>query len=657
MDFFDHQDRAKARSKKFTLLYTFAVVLICLSVATLASLVAIAISESPNHRLQTVLFTGSITATITALLILGGSLYRIAELKGGGSSVARSLGGILIDPSTDEQHERQLLNIVEEMAIASGVPVPPVYLMPSEKGINAFAAGYAPGDAVIGVTKGCVQGLKRDELQGVIAHEFSHILNGDMKLNIRMIGLLNGILLLTIIGHVLLHAAPRSARGKEGVAILVVMLTVAVTLLVIGSIGALSARIIQASVSRQREFLADASAVQFTRNPEGIANALRRIGSKAKASRVRHPRTQESSHMFFGSALPQTSMLGSNLATHPPLADRIKRIHPAWDGTMLDPLPIEDDQDAQEVHIPAQSPRERLEGMIPGMPHQAAMQAGIPDPTAVLLPLLALSGTMTPAHIDHARTIIESVPDPLKDAAHDISSSRAVIYALLLDRNDATVHQTQIDHLANHADPAVAKLTESLSTPASTLSKELRLPLLDMTLASLAHLSDKQHQTFRTNVKALVEMDNTIDLFEWVTLSVLTRHLDERFGLASPTVIQYYALGKLTDELSILLSTLAHSGASNKQQASTAFDLGHASLKNPGARLLPKQDATLPKLADSLSTLSTCSWNLKRELLKSCALITAADHQITTTEAELLRAIADALGVPTPPLLPGQKLL
>jgi len=651
MDFFEHQDRAKARSKKFTLLYIFAVILICLTVAAIASLVAVALSEAPDHRIQIALFTGTITATITALLILGGSLYRIAELKGGGSSVARALGGILIDPSARDPKERQLLNIVEEMAIASGVPVPPVYLMPGEKGINAFAAGYAPGDAVIGVTKGCIQGLKRDELQGVIAHEFSHILNGDMKLNIRMIGLLNGILLLTIIGQILLHAAPRSARGKEGIAILVVMLTVAFALLVIGSIGALSARIIQASVSRQREFLADASAVQFTRNPEGIANALRRIGSKPRASRVRHPRTQESSHMFFGTALPQASMLRSTLATHPPLADRINRIHPAWDGTMLDPLPIEDDQDDQDVHIPAQTPRERLESMIPGA------QSNPLDTAAILLPFLALSGTMTPAHIDHARTIIESIPEQLKDAAHDISSSRAVVYALLLDRKEARIHTKQLNHLLQNADPAVAKLTESLSTPASTLKKELRLPLLDMTLASLAHLSDQQHQTFRANVKALVEIDNAIDLFEWVTLSVLTRHLDERFGLAAPSITQYYALGKLTDELSILLSTLAHSGAANKQQASTAFDLGHASLKNPGARLLPKQDATLPKLAESLATLSSCSWKLKRELLKSCALITAADHQITTTEAELIRAIADALGVPTPPLLPNQRLV
>jgi len=655
MDFFEHQDRAKACSRKFVLLYATAVILICIILAIIAALVVYFTTNKPNANPAPVAMAAAFaTAAITALLILAGSAHRIAQLRGGGSSVARSLGGIRIDPSSRDPQQRQLLNIVEEMSIASGVPVPPVYLMPGEKNINAFAAGYTPGDAVIGVTQGCIDGLKRDELQGVIAHEFSHILNGDMKLNIRMIGFLNGILLLTIIGHILLRYAPHTARDKNGVPILLVMLVVAISMLILGALGALAAKIIQASVSRQREFLADASAVQFTRNPEGIANALRRLGSRSRSTRIKHPRAEESAHMFFGQALK----LGSSLATHPPLPDRIKRINPQWDGTFLPPLEVT----APEPAPKKQSAQERLKEQMNkrmGIPIPDTLSDAVPNPlqhAAILTPLLALSGTMSPAHIDHARTIIKSIPDELKEAARDISSSRAIVYALLLDRKDAAIHQAQIDHLERHADPAIAKLTEQLSSHATKLEPHLRLPLLDMTLASLAHLSDQQHQTFRANVKSLVEMDNAIDLFEWVTLNILTRHLDERFGQAAPQVTQYYALGKLTDELSVLLSTLAYSGAANKQEASTAFDLGHASLKNPGARLLPKQDATLPKLADTLTTLSSCSWKLKRDLLKSCALITAADHHITTTEAELLRAIADALGVPTPPLLPNQQL-
>ncbi len=659
MNFFEHQDRAKARSRKFVLLYATAVVLICVILSTIAALVVYFSANNPNQSAALpALAAAAITALITALLIGSGSIYRIAQLKGGGSAVARSLGGILIDPSTKDPHQRQLLNIVEEMSIASGVPVPPVYFMPNEKGINAFAAGYTPGDAVIGVTYGCLHGLKRDELQGVIAHEFSHILNGDMKLNIRMIGFLNGILLLTIIGHILLRYAPHTARDKNGVPVLVVMLVVAISMLIIGSIGALAAKIIQASVSRQREFLADASAVQFTRNPDGIANALRRLASKPRSTKIRHPRAEESAHMFFGEALK----LSASLATHPPLKQRIKRINPQWDGTFLPPLEVS----TPEPEPQNQSAQDRLRDNLNkrmGSVLPDAVTGAIPDPlqqAALLTPLLALSGTMTPAHIDHARTIIQSIPEPLKDAAHDISSARAVVYALLLDRSDARVHTKQIHHLLEHADPAIAKLTDKLSSHATKLEPHLRLPLLDMTLASLAHLSDNQHQTFRDNVSALINMDKTVDLFEWVTIKVLTRHLDERFGLTKKPPVQYYNLKSVMTEVSTLLSVIAYTDTASDTEAADSITLANTAFaqsnNTPDAALLPRDRCTLDTLSAALETLNTVTPRLKQTLLQAGALTAAHDHNITTTEAELIRAIADTLSIPVPPLLPNQQL-
>ncbi len=649
MDFFEHQDRAKANSRRFTALYLLAVLMICALVAGIAGWIAWMTSDRPYEARGEVVAAASIIAGgLAGLVILGGSLRRISELRGGGAVVAHALGGRLIDPSTRDPNERRLLNVVEEMAIASGVPVPPVFIMPSERGINAFAAGYAPGDAVIGVTKGCVDGLTRDELQGVMAHEFSHILNGDMRLNIRMIGMLNGIVLISLIGHLLFQTTPRHVRGKEGLALLVCWASLAVTLIVIGSVGALCARIIQAKVSRQREFLADASAVQFTRNPTGIANALRRIGGNARKARVRHPRTQEAGHLFFGEAIRATSMLSATLASHPPLEERIKRIDPLWDGTMLEPL-ISDD-DFGPIKKPA--PLDKLGAAVPDIGLGSA---------GVLLPMLALSGTMTPAHIEHAQSLIASIPQSLRDAAHDTFGGRAVVYALLLDRKDAQVHQAQIEHLQRNGDPAIATMTQTLSTSASTMKPELRLPLLDMTLGSLAHLSENQHRIFRANVKALIEMDKAIDLFEWVTMGVLTRHLDERFGLAKPVPTQYYALGKLGHEISVLLSTLAHGGAADEYAAGESVLMGESALRNvlrsDQITLLPKDQTNLQALDESLKTLAQCTGRLKRDLLKACALVVAADHEITTSEAELLRAIADALGVPTPPLLPGQKLV
>ncbi|MBO6739096.1 MAG: M48 family metallopeptidase [Phycisphaerales bacterium] len=642
MDFFAHQDMARKNTRRFVLLYSGAVVAICVAVGILFALIAIMMNDSARaDRTMLALVFGGTAAVLSALIIFGGSAYRIMDLRGGGSSVARGLGGILISPSTRDPDERRVLNVVEEMAIASGVPVPPVYMMPNERRINAFAAGYRPGDAVIGVTRGCVEGLTRDELQGVMAHEFSHILNGDMRLNIRMIGFLNGILIITIAGRILFEVAPRTGRSKEGAGAMLAMFVVAICLVVIGSVGALCARIIQSAVSRQREFLADASAVQFTRNPDGIADALRRIGGSA-GGKIRHPRVEEASHMFFS----QATKLSATLATHPPLKERIRRVLPSWDGTFLDPL-IPSDRKEEKKPDPASRLGDRIE--------DALSQEGAN--VEALLPLLALSGMMTPKHIEHAQGIIASIPENLREAAHDPYSGRAVIYALLLDRKDAELRETQLRQLDSNGDPAIARLVRSLSKEAVGLRRELRLPLLDMTLGALAHLSDEQHVTFRRNVEVLVKMDKSIDLFEWMTMNTLKRHLDERFGLAKPVPVQYYNLNKLGHEVSVLLSMLAHTGSKDEYGAGEAVLMGESAVQGIGVRLLPKDEANMRALDTALKTLNECTARVKKQLLQAAALVVGADHEITTNEAELLRAVADSLGVPTPPLLPGQKLV
>lgn len=650
MDFFGHQDRARARSRGLVAMYLAALLVICLAVSAVAAVVVSMTGDQETPvRAADVAMVALATGVFTAITILGGSLFRISELRsGGGQSVARALGGRLLDPSTRDPNERRVLNVVEEMAIASGVPVPPVYMMRDEKGINAFAAGYAPGDAVIGVTRGCVEGLTRDELQGVMAHEFSHILNGDMRLNIRLIGLLNGIVLLSLLGHMLLRVAPHSGgSSRKGGGGVLVVLGIGLAMLVIGSLGALSARIIQAAVSRQREFLADAAAVQFTRNPNGIRDALRRIGGSASLARVKHPRAQEAGHMFFGEAIGSSSF-GGSLASHPPLKIRIKRVDPTWDGSMLTPLAAQDDHGSEPAR--PLTPRERLQQSMPNAAGPMASQA------AMLLPLLALAGQATPAHVEHARSLIAAIPPVLREAAHETSTGRAVVYALLLDKKP-DIRDAQIRRLETNGDPAIAAEVRRLAPEAVALPRELRLPLLDMTLGSLAHLSDQQHRTFRANIKALIEMDKSVSLFEWVTLGVLTRHLDERFGHATPRVTQYYALGKLGEEVSVLLSTVAYAGSSDDAGAEAAFRLGAGAVTGVQPRLLPKTDATLNRLDAALTTLAGCTARLKADLLKACALTAGADRDITTAEAELIRAIADTLGVPTPPLLPGQRLV
>lgn len=645
-DFFSHQDLARKNTRKFVMLYSGAVITICVAVGIVFALIAYSSSDTqPAQRPMVALVVGGGAAIFSALMIFAGSLYRINELRGGGVKVARTLGGVHINPATTDPDERRVLNVVEEMAIASGVPVPPVFMMPNEKNINAFAAGYTPSDAVIGVTRGCVHGLTRDELQGVMAHEFSHILNGDMRLNIRMIGFLNGILLITIAGRLLLQVAPRTGRSKDGAGAMMMMFLIAIALVLIGSIGALSARIIQSAVSRQREFLADASAVQFTRNPEGIGNALRRIGGSAGGAKIKHPRVEEASHMFFGEALGGGAMLGSTLATHPPLEVRIKRVMPSWDGTFLEPLTVPESPRA----TPQVDPREHM--------HRVLDNLGEGDAAvAQLLPMLALSGMMTPQHLQHAQGLIESIPDTLREAARDTYSGRAVVYALLLDRENEQLRNEQLKQLETNADPGIARLTRSLVRETIAIGREMRLPLLEMSLGSLAHLSDKQHLTFRRNVDVLIKMDKSIDLFEWMTMNTLKRHLDERFGLAKPVVVQYYNLKQLGHEVSVLLSMIAYTGAKTERAAGDALVLGERGVRGIGVRLLPADEADMRALDTALKTLNQCAPRVKKQLLQASALVVGADREITTNEAELLRAVADSLGVPTPPLLPGQKL-
>jgi Zn-dependent protease with chaperone function len=337
-DFFARQDAARRRTSRLVVLFALAVLAIVVSIHLLLGLALGYLAADPRSGAIDWRLLGdpgllAISLGGTLLVVGGGSFFKTMQLRGGGRVVAEELGGRLLNPDTTVPEEQQLLNVVEEMAIASGTPVPPVYLLDREEGINAFAAGFTAGDAVVGVTRGTAQRLTRDELQGVIAHEFSHIVNGDMRLNIRLIGLLHGILIVGILGYYLLRMAfysggVRRRSSKDNNPLPIVALGAG--LMAVGFFGTLFGNMIKAAVSRQREFLADAAAVQFTRLPAGIAGALKKIGGLSAGSGLQHPNAPEASHLFFGRA---TSGLSGLFSTHPPLGERIRRIEPGWDGT------------------------------------------------------------------------------------------------------------------------------------------------------------------------------------------------------------------------------------------------------------------------------------------------------------------------------------
>jgi Zn-dependent protease with chaperone function len=671
MDFFERQDQARRSTRRLIVYFMLAVVLIV--VAIYISVIAIVYAFSVNRVLEHPfqwwdpdMFLWVTGATVSVVVI--GSLYKIFALSQGGEVVARWLGGRLIDSDTPNPQERRLLNVVEEMAIASGISVPSVFLLEEEKSINAFAAGFTPADAVIGVTSGTLQILSRHELQGVIAHEFSHILNGDMRLNIRLIGVLNGILVIAMIGYGILRGTRSSSSKKDGGA---AVLAFGAALFTIGYVGVFFGKLIKSAVSRQREFLADASAVQFTRNPDGIAGALKKIGGLAHGSRIKSPKAEEASHLFFsdgmhGKASPFLSMRNrtppvrtqsafSFMATHPPLETRIKRIDPSFDGTFLSvhfsskkALEAGDKKELAASAVPAAKP---------AAPAPSGGAPAIPIVPVIPQQMTQLFGKLTEAHLAYASLLLSKLPSRLTARVHGPASARIIIFALLLS-NDSDTRRAQFQLLNESKDPLLSsEATLEASTMIDRCPPEARLPLVDLALPALRTLSFSQYQEFADLVERLVKTDQKINLFEYTLQHILRRHLDPHFNETPPPAPRYESLAPLTQEISLLLSSLARTGQDNEQEAQHAFVQGVKELSRSRLKLswLEREDG-FEALSNALDRLNRVTPLLKRRLLRACGVCVSHDHQVTLQEGELLRAIADALDCPMPPFLAGQTL-
>ncbi|MGD8927287.1 MAG: M48 family metallopeptidase, partial [Thioalkalispiraceae bacterium] len=530
MDFFQHQDIARRNTSRLVIFFALAVLgLIIITNLLVMVLFGFLKTSGEGVTLATIAaqFDWEIFLFISiavALVILAGSAYKTMALSGGGSVVAESLGGHLISQNTTDLHERKVLNVVEEMAIASGTPVPPVYLLDDEQGINAFAAGYTPGDAVIGVTRGTIAYLNREELQGVIAHEFSHILNGDMRLNLRLIGILHGILLIGLIGYYILRSVRGGSSKNAGP-----ILGLGIGLLVIGYTGTFFGNLIKASVSRQREFLADASAVQFTRNNLGISGALKKIGGYAYGSELQAADAPQMSHAYFSEGV--SSFLQSVFATHPPLEIRIKRVDPQWDGE----YPIVTQEVVEETPTKSDTRKESMRSAVAGV--------------VVASQVLDNVGQAKPEHLDYANSLVNSIPQPLFDAVHEPYGARAVIYCLVINKGD-DVRTNQLQQLREFGDVGIYELTRKLLVYVADLDVEYRLPLIDMALPSLRQLSNAQYELFKKNLKFLVQADDSIDLFEWSLQKILFHHLEPEFSRSGKKVATYGSLNVLKQHIS-----------------------------------------------------------------------------------------------------------
>jgi Zn-dependent protease with chaperone function/uncharacterized tellurite resistance protein B-like protein len=631
-DFFTRQAQARRRSGLLLMYFTAAVVgtvlLVYLVLAMLFTQVGSGRGQGWWHPR---LFLGS---TVFTLLVIGaGSLFRIVELSSGGGAVARSLGGRLISPQTRDPAERRLMNVVQEMSLASGVPVPEVYLLDEEDGINAFAAGFSPNDAAIGVTRGCLEWLNRDELQGVIAHEFSHILNGDMRLNVRLIGLVAGVMGLATIGSVLMRV-----RGRGKGAGQVVLLGLA--LLAIGWLGALFGRLIQAAISRQREYLADAAAVQFTRLPDGLAGALKKIGGLAQGSRVESPRAGEAAHLFFSNAV--SAGLTSLLSTHPPLVKRIQAIDPSFDGVFPPPRK-EGRLDTPPPPAPAKARPARRGALPPVVP--------IPAPQ-----VLSLAGTTSREHLAHASRVVEELPDEIGAAVKEPFGAAALVLALLLDEKPE-VQQRQLAALARNAGRPMAEEARRLWEVLQSLPASHKLPLVDLASPALRELSPEQYQNFVRSLQELIQADQQVDLFEFALQKVVRRHLEPHFGPPPRRVVQYYSHKGLAAEIGLLLSALAHVGQREEKAIQQAFQNGIAPLVENGVYIpfFQWKECHPEALDRALDACLAAAPGVRQRLLTAMVATVAADGVVQPAEAELLRAFADALECPLPPFLGGRS--
>jgi len=571
----------------------------------------------------------------TILLVASAALFKSAQLRRGGAAIAEMVGGRRIEPNTTDLKEKRLVNVIEEMSIASGIPVPAVYVLDEETGLNAFAAGLTTNDAVIAVTRGTLEKLNRDELQGVVAHEFSHILNGDMRMNIRLVAVLFGIFFLTLIGRGLLRALTYSGgrdRKRDG-RILIVVAAIGLALVVIGYIGYFFGRIIQAAVSRQREFLADASAVQFTRNPGGITGALKKIGGYALGARVNNNKAAAIGHFFFAEG--GLSNFFGLLATHPPLDTRIRAIDPQFDGKYFDAPETIDV--TKESFVSA--------GLVPPLP----------TPKRTLTPLrnaqpataLASIGTLTPEQVNNAQALIDGLPFALRQAARLSTQAPALIYALLLDDRPEICDQ-QLAALPADA----AAFIHAQAEPLSQLQPAHKLPLCQLALPTLRELTAEAQAELFAMIKVLIEGDGHVSTFEFALQKLLQRQL---LLSRAPRLMpgeQLYSFQAVREELVLVLSAVAHAGAETSGQAQTAYAVGTQLLKTLEGplMLLAPEMCTPAKLDPALNRLATAAGPIKQRLLLACAAAATVDGELRIAEAELLRAIAALLDCPMPPL-------
>lgn len=638
MSFFERQHKARRQTGRLVLLFLVAVALTVIAFNVVIFFIArFALPEDAVLSLEEWINEPYwIWVSGATLLVIGfSSLRTLFKLAGGGKSVAKMVGARRIKMSSNNPDERRLINVVEEMSIASGTPVPALYVMDEERRINAFVAGYRPNQAVLVVTRGTLETLDRDELQGVVGHEYSHILNGDMRINVRLMAILAGILALGQVGGFMLRGARFSGRrGKGGGARAI--LAVALALFVIGYIGLFFGRLIKAAISRQREYLADASSVQFTRNPAAIAGALWKIKTGA-GSRLVSSHAEDMSHMCIAESLRFSSFM----STHPPLDDRINAVDPHFMTK----------KKYEKLKVPPGSSAESARD-VPA----AAMGFAGGDTSPIVTTteqVTASVGNPGAKHMEYAHHLHAALPAVLINAAHSDIEAPLVVYALILAGTKTDTMNVALAMVKAHEGVEGVEKTRGLIEAVGKIGARGRLPLLDIVMPELKELPDNTKQRFLGTVRALTKVDERFTLFEFVLATILTNQLSQDAGRADR--IKYFKSQPVLNEIRVLMTVLARVGASTKADAEEAFVQVMRYFTSDPVTLAEKSEFTPERLSEVLNKLALLSPLVKQSVISACADCVLHDGKVMPAEAELLRATALTLDCPMPPLVPDTK--
>ena len=589
MDFFAQQEASRRASRRLVL-WTLAAVAFTVASYALPGLLV-------GWQAAAVIGV-AVTACVLAV-----TAYRLWQFRQGGEVIARLLGAEFLESARASGAERRLLNVVEEIAIASGVAVPPVYLMRAEDAVNALVAGYSPNEAVIVVTRGAVDKLSRDELQGVMGHEFSHILNGDMALNLRLAALLSGLTWIGQQGEALVFSAARAQRaaGADGSpAVFAALFGAAIAF--IGFPGTLASSAIRAAVSRSRERLADAASVQFTRNPEAIAGALDSILALPAHTTLFAAHAAGLAHMFFAPAIGHWY----TFPTHPPIAERIRRVHPLF----------------QREDYRARRHGRRLEvAVLDGagnvVKHMRAQPAEV----------VASVGQPAARHVDFSQRLLERLPAPLREALKKPAQAERVLFAL----------------------GGFAAKAGELQALVQSVAAQHTLTLAELAVPAVKAQPQGARDRFLAEYAALVEGDQRMTRREFVLLTFLRQRLREGAGQAIP--VRYRKVEELSEEARAMLSLVALAAG---EAPGRAFAAGAAVLKLAWNEALPAAALTSSSVSAALERLRHLAPLAKPALLRACVEAAAADGQLRLAEAELVRMVAATLDCPVPPIVAAQ---